>query len=279
MTWRAILVLVLPVHLHTGVQCTALDAAKSDIQVKNMIMKLFDTDIKYSPGQYFADFKIVKIIGEGRYGICYLITDDKNLYILKQLKEEMYKKNTLKVQYEEEILNALKHEAIPGFIRKIEDKHLTGYVLEYKQGITFETMIFKQKHVFTRNEIYYIGKQLIEILNYLHGKGVIHRDIRVSNTLYSGNRVYLVDFGLARWIDNKKYKADIDFSYFGDFLLHLYYTSFADRPKKSKPWYEELVLSSKELIFLKKLMGIEKRYESINNVEIDFEEIFTNLKK
>jgi serine/threonine-protein kinase len=242
-------------------------------------MKLFDTDIKYSPGQFFEDFKIVKIVGEGMYGICYLITDDKNLYILKQLKKKMYEENTIKVHYEEEILKALKHEAIPRYIRKIENGHFTGYVLEYKRGTTFETMIFNQRHMFTRKEIHYIGKQLIDILSYLHGKGVVHRDIRVPNTLFNANHIYLVDFGLARWIDNKKYKADIDFSYFGDFLIHLYYTSFIDKPKKSKPWYEELVLSSKELLFLKKLMGIEKRFESINEVEVGFEEIFRNFLK
>jgi serine/threonine-protein kinase len=156
----------------------------------------------------------------------------------------------------------------------VEDMHLKGYILEYKQGITFEAMIFNQKHIFTRNEIYRIGKQLMSILNYLHVKGVVHRDIRVPNILLNGNRIYLVDFGSARWIDNKKYKEDIDFSYFGDFLLHLYYTSFTVELKKSKPWYEELVLSSKELVFLKKLMGIEERYKNINEVEIGFEEIF-----
>lgn len=244
-----------------------------------MIMRLFDTDIKYSPGQCFEGFRIIKIIGEGRYGICYLLADDKNLYLLKQLKKKMYQKNPLKIQYEEEILKALKHEAIPGFISKIKNKRLIGYVLEYKKGITFEAMIFNQKYVFTRNEIYIIGKQLIDILTYLHEKGVVHRDIRVPNTLYDGTHIYLVDFGLARWIDDKKYKADIDFSYLGDFLLHLYYTSFSDKPKKSKPWYEELTLSSNELLFLKRLMGIEKRYKSINEVRIDFEELFINLEK
>jgi serine/threonine-protein kinase len=242
-----------------------------------MIIKLFDSDIKCVPGQYFEGFKIVKIVGEGRHGICYLITDDKNLYILKQLKKKAYQENPMKMQYEEEILKVLKHEAIPRYIRKIENDHFTGYVLEYKQGTTFEAMIFNQRHVFTRNDIHHIGRQLIDILHYLHGKGVVHRDIRVPNTLYHDHHIYLVDFGLARWIDNKKYKADIDFSYFGDFLIHLYYTSFIDKPRKSKPWYEELILSSKELVFLKKLMGIEKRYKNINEVEVDFEEIFTDF--
>jgi serine/threonine protein kinase len=49
--------------------------------------------------------------------------------------------------------------------------------LEYKQGINLETMIFSQGYAFTRNEIYNMVKQLIDILKYLHGEGVVHRDI------------------------------------------------------------------------------------------------------
>lgn len=231
-------------------------------------------DIKYVPGHYIKGVKIEKVLGEGRYGICYLVTDDKSRYILKQLKEKVCHGNNQKAHYEEDILKSLKHEAIPGFINKIEDRHITGYMLEYKQGTTLEAMIFNQKHTFTRNEIYNIGKQLIDILCYLHAKGIVHRDIRVPNVLFDGKRIYLVDFGMARWIDNKKYKADIDFFYLGDLLIHLYYTLFTNVPKKSMPWYEELALSSKELAFLKRLMGIDKRYKNIYEVEKGFKEIF-----
>lgn len=241
-----------------------------------MIRKLFGIDIKYLPGQYIKGLKVEKVLGEGRYGICYLVSDDKNRYILKQLKKKVYQRNNQKAHYEEDILKSLKHEAIPGFINKIDDRHITGYILEYKQGTTLEAMIFNQRRTFTRNEIYHIGKQLIDILSYLHGKGIVHRDIRVPNVLFDGKRIYLVDFGMARWIDNKKYKADMDFFYLGDLLIHLYYTSFTNRPKKSRPWYEELTLSSKELAFLKRLMGIDKRYKNISEVEMDFKEILFN---
>lgn len=243
---------------------------------KVIAKKLLDTDIKHSREWYFEKLRILKILGEGKFGTCFLVTDEKNLFALKLLKKEKYRKNPHKAKYEEDILKALNHEAIPRFIRKIDNGSLIGFVLEYKQGITLETMIFRQRHVFTRNEIYNIGKQLIDILKYLHGEGVVHRDIRLPNVLFNDNRIYLVDFGLARWMDNKYFKPEIDFSYLGKLFLQLYYTSLTDRPKYGSPWHEELRLSSKELVFLKKLMGNEKRYKNIYEVEMDFEEMFIN---
>jgi serine/threonine-protein kinase len=243
---------------------------------KVIARELLDTDIKHSREQYFEKLRILKILGEGKFGTCYLVTDEKTLFALKLLKKKKYQKNPNKAKFEEDILKTLRHEAIPRFIRKIDDESLIGFVLEYKQGITLETMIFSQGHVFTRNEIYNMVKQLIDILKYLHGEGVVHRDIRLPNILFNDNRIYLIDFGLARWMDNKNFKPERDFSCLGNVLLQLYYTSFTDKPKKSRPWYEELSSSSKELTFLKKLMGNEKRYKNISEVEMDFEEMFIN---
>lgn len=239
-----------------------------------MAGKQFNWDVRYSPGQRIAGFSILQPVGEGRYGICYLVTDDENLYILKQLKKRILRVEPSKAQSEEKILKILDHEAIPGFAGRLETNQFTGYILEYKEGVTLEDMIFKQGHIFGCSEIYSIGKQLIGIMDYLHQKGIAHMDIRVPNVILDGGRVYLVDFGSAGWIDDVRYKEDMDFSYFGDLLLHLYYTSFSDKPRKSRPWYEELVISNGELYFLKRLMGLEERYKNMDELKADFEGMF-----
>lgn len=77
----------------------------------------------------------------------------------------------------------------------------------------------------------------------------------------------LIDFGLARFIDGREYVPQIDYWYLGDFLIHLYYTSYESTNDEDKAWYEELDLSTNEEIFLKKLMGIEEEYDNIQQIK------------
>ncbi len=238
-----------------------------------MVLNLFQRDKIFKPSDQIDEYLIVKVIGEGQYGICYQVIQNQKPYILKQLKKGVLKKTGAKACFEEEILKGLRHEGIPRFIKKIECENFCGFVLEFKEGDTFEDVIFINRYVFNRPEIYRVGRQLIQILKYLHAKGVVHRDIRVPNTLYDGQKVSLVDFGLARLANNKKYRTDMDFAFLGDFLLHLYYTSFEYQGKKG-PWYEELNLTEKELLFLKRLMGIEQRFNDIAEVEYMFNKAF-----
>lgn len=243
-----------------------------------MVLGLFRRDRVFRQEEEINGYRVLKLSGEGRFGICYHIFRGQKQFILKQLKQRMLKKSKGKVRFEEEILKELKHEAIPQFIEKVELPGFCGYVLEFKEGRTFEDIISLDKHVFARSEIYSAGRQLIEIIKYLHSKGVVHRDIRIPNTLYDGQKVNLVDFGLARWINDRKYKEDIDFAFLGDFLLHLYYTSWECKGGKKGSWYEELELQEKELLFLKKLMGVNQRYYSIIDVESDFFEVFEDCR-
>ncbi|WP_139314661.1 protein kinase domain-containing protein, partial [Desulfosporosinus metallidurans] len=78
-----------------------------------------------------------------------------------------------KAQFEEDILKSLQHESVPRLIRKIEREDFCGYVLEFMEGRTFEDIIYFDKHVFEREEIYRVGSQLVEILKYLHSKSIV----------------------------------------------------------------------------------------------------------
>ncbi len=232
-------------------------------------------------GSFIDKYKVLDFIGEGRFGICYLVSLDEKQYILKEIKRKFIKKDFNKVKSEGEILSTLDNPFIPKIIDVIENEITYACVLEYIKGKTVEEVIFEDKYVFSLDEIYKIGIKIINIVKYLHSKNIVHRDIRVPNVILNENNVYLVDFGLARFINNKKYRVEDDFSYIGHLLLHLYYTSYESINKKSRPWYEELTLSLEEKMFLKRLLGIDEVYKNIYDLERDFlnlENIMTSKK-
>lgn len=229
-------------------------------------------------GKQFGEYTIIRPVGEGRYGRCYLASSiTGSPVIIKHFKQKIHKKNKEKNEFEAIILSQLRHDKIPKLLGIIHQKNFFGFVLELKQGDTIEFMLFKQKHIFNEIEIYHIGIQLISVIKYLHYNGVVHRDIRCANVLYDGSNISLVDFGLARWADCKQYKPDIDFSYLGDLLLYLLYSSF-DKHKNhhNLPWHEELSISNGQKLFLKKLLRLEPPYKNISEVEYAFISFFTS---
>ena len=99
-------------------------------------------------------------------------------------------------------------------------------------------------------------------------------DIRLPNVIIKANKeLALIDFGLARYIDDKNYKPQRDYWYLGDFLIHLYYTAYENTNDEDKSWYEELDLTTEEEIFIKRLMGINKEYNSIQEIREQLEKI------
>lgn len=232
-------------------------------------------DKYYRIREKVKEYSVVRIIGEGRYGIAYLGTNDKSeKCIIKQLKKNMIKENREKLFYEEQILKSLNDPKFPKFIAKFKDKYRQGYILEYIEGRDFEDLLVEDGYEFSKEEIYKVGSQLLEIVDLLHKNNIVHRDIRLPNVILKENKeLALIDFGLARYIDNKRYVKDMDYWYIGDFLIHLYYSSYKETDESERPWYEELDLKEEEKIFLKKLMGIDDSYKDIEEIKNDLEKI------
>lgn len=226
-------------------------------------------DKYYKRNEIVNGYSIIKIIGEGRYGIAYLAINDKEQKcVIKQLKKNMLKETRKKLFYEEQILQSLDNPSFPKFLGKFRDKYREGYLLEYIEGKVFEDLVVRDNCKFTRDDIYKIASQLLNLTEILHNKNIVHRDIRLPNVIVKKNMdLALIDFGLARYIDNDRYVPETDFWYIGDFLIHLYYTMYNSTNDKDKPWYDELDLNTEEKIFLKKLMGIEKPYREIYEIQ------------
>ena len=69
----------------------------------------------------------------------------------------------------------------------------------------------KRRKAITEPEARYFLKQIVEACVYLHGRNIIHRDLKLSNVFINDKMdVKVGDFGLATKIDHvgqkKKYK-------------------------------------------------------------------------
>lgn len=233
-------------------------------------------DKYFDKGEILNGYTITKILGEGRYGIAYLgINQEEEKCVIKQLKEDELERTRKKLFYEEKILRELNSPSFPKFISKFKDEYREGYILEYIEGKTFHRILAKSKYIFSRSEIYNIASKVLGVVEELHNKNIVHRDIRPPNVIFKENKeLALIDFGLARVIDQKKYVKEMDYWYLGDFLIHLYYSSYSGKESdEERPWYEELSLIEEEKRFLKGLMEIDRKYESIDEIRGDLEDL------
>ena len=232
-------------------------------------------DKYFNPKDIIDGYSIIKMIGQGRYGIVYLAENyNKEKFIVKQLKKDMLKQTREQIKYEQQMLQRLDDPHFPKFISKFNDGDREGFILEYIEGKIFHDILIKDNYKFSKNEIYRVCSELLDLVEILHKNKIVHRDIRTPNVILNkNNELSLIDFGLARNMDNTRYTKELDYWFIGDFLIHLYYSSYESRGFKERPWFEELDLNYKEVTFLKRLMAIEKTYKSIDEIREDLDKI------
>ena len=224
-------------------------------------------------GKKIGDYTVASCIGKGRYGVCFLALDpDGKKVILKKFRTRMWKKNKNANHYEAVILSGLEHPAVPELLGVINNRQGYYFVLEYKEGLTLEQWLFDRKKIFTSGEIYRIGSQMFEVLEYLHGRNVVHGDISVANVTDDGEKISLLDFGLARYADGENIRFSLDYARAANVILYLLYSEYDE--KGSRPWHEELPLTGEQREFLKKLLEPEEQFRDTGTVRHEFEKIF-----
>ena len=83
-------------------------------------------------------------------------------------------------------------------------------------GNSLEDLFQKQKRKFSLKTTCLLGKQMIDRIEWVHSKLIIHRDIKPDNFVIGRNEkqhiVYVIDFGLSKKYWSNKNNCHIKFS-------------------------------------------------------------------
>ncbi len=150
-------------------------------------------------------YQIVSILGQGGMGIVYKAIDPdiSQEVALKVIRPELLKNDndgTFLKRFRNEVLacRRLKHPNIVATYDYHEDGLTCFIVMEYVDGQPLSDFL-DSKQIFDFEYIYKIIKQLLSVLSYAHGQGVVHRDIKPDNIMIKEDGViHVMDFGIAR---------------------------------------------------------------------------------
>ncbi len=157
-------------------------------------------------------YKVVSNIGKGGFGETYLAEDTKrpgNPYcVVKQLKPTRTDERFLELarkffMTEAQTLEKVgTHDRIPRLLAYFEANKEFYLVQEYIKGHSLSDELTPGKKL---SEPYVIAllKDVGEILQFIHGFGVIHRDIKPGNVMRreADGRLVLIDFGAVKQIE------------------------------------------------------------------------------
>jgi 3-phosphoinositide dependent protein kinase-1 len=149
------------------------------------------------------DFSFGQTLGEGSYSTV-LAAQDKLTgkdYAIKVLdKRHIIKEKKVKyVNIEKDTLNRLTDH--PGVVRlyyTFQDERSLYFVLDLCTGGEL-LGVLKRMTTFDEECTRFYGAQILDTIEYMHGRGVIHRDLKPENVLMDENKhIKITDFGTAK---------------------------------------------------------------------------------
>ena len=152
-------------------------------------------------------YEILSELGRGAMGVVYLARDPKigrdvaikTIKLAEKAAEDEVEALRERLMREAQSAGRLSHPGIVTIYDVDEEEGVSYIAMEYVQGETLETKIRNFGRI---EDLAFVAKVLREAaaaLDYAHGKGIIHRDVKPGNVMLADDGgVKLMDFGIAR---------------------------------------------------------------------------------
>ena len=159
-------------------------------------------------------YKILNQIGKGGMSVVYLAMNESvnKSWAIKEVRKDSQNDasiNSIGIKAEINLLKNCRHPNMPEIIDVIENEDNYLIVMDYIEGVTLKKLLdeYGAQH---QELVIKWGKQLCDVLGYLHKKNIIYRDMKPANIMRKpdGN-VELFDFGTVREFKGMKMEDTI----------------------------------------------------------------------
>ncbi len=162
-------------------------------------------------------YRLLKLIAEGGFAQTYLAEDRGRFGERCVVKEfcpnssdaTVFEKAQELFQREAQTLYKLEHPQIPKFralfTETLDQEKRLFLVQDYVEGHTYRAVLRQRSlsgNRFSESEIRQLLNQLLPVLSYIHGLGLIHRDLSLENLILrtADQTPVLIDFGVVKTV-------------------------------------------------------------------------------